>query len=486
MSKLRSKCVILLTIDALRKESLKSYGYHRNTAPNLENLIKNGTTFLNAYANGPDSPSSFSAIFSSTLPFLIGGYSPLPSQKKIFTEILKENGIFTYGIHDNPFLGKRFNYNRGFDIFLEGHISGFTKNHNIIQKKEHIKISLLLHIKKVVNYKNILEKIKNRLIGFNTIRNWIIFKLSGLTNILSPFITFEYNAPLISKKVINFLKEFDGNLFLFAHFMDVHNPYNPPKRNLLRFREKDINLRERDLLCSKIFLNFKKYKIDAKILNNLIDLYDGEINFVDKYLLKIFKAINSRFKNNCLIIITSDHGEAFYEHELLHHTGNIFDEILKVPFFMIDLGKKHIVRYIEEQVQLIDIAPTILDYFGLEIPKFFRGMSLLPLLEGKSIKRDEFIIAEAYQKNGEIRRNEKDGFKLISIRKHNWKYIFDEELNKEYIFDLKSDPYERINLLKENDSMLRKFRNVLGQHLLKIFDSTEKSKILDIIHKIDK
>ncbi|MFX1256690.1 MAG: sulfatase-like hydrolase/transferase [Promethearchaeota archaeon] len=485
MRKSKSKYVILLTIDALRKESLKSYDYHRNTAPNLEKFVKNGTIFLNAYANGPDSPSSFSAIFTSTLPFLNGGYSPLPSQKKTFPEILKKRGIFTYCIHDNPFLGKRFNYNRGFNIFLEGHENKLTKKHNITQKKEFTKFSLLLQIKKFINYKNILEKIKNLLFGFDNIRNWIIYTLSGLTNKLFSLITFEFNAPLISRKIINFFKKFDGNLFLFAHFMDVHNPYNPPKKNLLKFRKKNINVRERDLLCNKIFLNFRKYKIDTKILNILIDLYDGGINFVDKYLLKIFKTIKAKLKDNCLIIITSDHGEAFYEHELLHHTGNIYDEILKVPLFMIDLGKKNSIKFSEEPVQLIDLAPTILDYFGLEIPKYFQGISLLPLLKGNSINREEFIIAEAYQKNGEIRRNENDGFKLISIRKNNWKYIFNEEINKEYIFDLKSDPYEKTNLLKEKESILTTFRNFLRQHLRQIIDSTEKSKILDVIHKIE-
>ncbi|MHA1318127.1 MAG: sulfatase-like hydrolase/transferase [Candidatus Heimdallarchaeaceae archaeon] len=67
------KIVFLITIDALRADHLKSYGYHRNTAPNLEKFVQLGTKFQNAFTNGPATPSSFSTIFTSTLPFLNGG-----------------------------------------------------------------------------------------------------------------------------------------------------------------------------------------------------------------------------------------------------------------------------------------------------------------------------------------------------------------------------------------------------------------------------
>ncbi len=114
------KIVIFITIDALRPDHLNSYGYHRNTAPHLDNFIRYGTKFTNAYTNGPATPSSFSAIFSSILPYLNGGYSPLPLEKIIFPQMLQENRIHTIGIHSNPNLGKFFNYGRGFDIFLDG------------------------------------------------------------------------------------------------------------------------------------------------------------------------------------------------------------------------------------------------------------------------------------------------------------------------------------------------------------------------------
>ena len=92
-----AKSVILITIDALRKDHLKSYNYLRNTAPNLEKFVSDGVTFLNAFSNGPESPSSFSTIFSSVYPYLNGGYTPLPAQKTIFPEILMKTKDFKGG-----------------------------------------------------------------------------------------------------------------------------------------------------------------------------------------------------------------------------------------------------------------------------------------------------------------------------------------------------------------------------------------------------
>ena len=115
----KRKLVILLTIDCLRPDHLRINKYHRNTAPNLEKFVKNGVSFSNAIANGPETSSSFSSIFTSILPYLNGDFSPLPNQKITFPQVLNENKIICYGIHSNPNLGRFFNYHRGFDIFLD-------------------------------------------------------------------------------------------------------------------------------------------------------------------------------------------------------------------------------------------------------------------------------------------------------------------------------------------------------------------------------
>ena len=189
-----NKTVFLITIDALRPDHLQSYGYHRNTAPHLEKFVRNGTIFLNAITNGPETPSSFSSIFTSILPLLNGGYSPLPSQKLIFPQILKDNKIFTYGIHSNPNLGRLFNYNRGFDIFLDG-------ERYKVQSKNITTIRLInYYLRKVLNFRTFFLKISYRFKGFIKIRSLLRKKIPNLTDILLPFAPIAYNAIYLVKK----------------------------------------------------------------------------------------------------------------------------------------------------------------------------------------------------------------------------------------------------------------------------------------------
>lgn len=322
------KTVILITVDALRPDHLNPYGYYRKTSPNLDKFTKQGTIFLNALANGLETPSSFSNIFTSLLPYLDGGYSPLPSQKITFPENLKENNIFTYGIHSNPHLGRFFNYNRGFDIFLDGerYITREDK-----PQKLNLKELFSFYVKFFLNYKDFLRKLIYHLKGFNKIKYWLRKKNPILTDILLPFTPMAYNVPYIVNKLTPFLNEFNGSLFLWVHFMDVHSPFNPPSENLLKFRKLDIPLNLRDFYNKEIRLHHKKYKITPKALNDIMDLYDGSINFLDEYLIKLFKVIIQKLKNKCLVIVTADHGESFYEHNTLGHQGNIYNEVYVPP-----------------------------------------------------------------------------------------------------------------------------------------------------------
>lgn len=464
------KAVILITIDALRADHLKSYGYHRNTAPNLEKFAEDSTIFLNAITNGPETPTSFSSIFTSILPFLDGGYSPLPPQKISMPQLLKEYGIYTYSIHSNPNLGRYFNYDRAFDVFLDG--ERYKK-----QSTDNIKELLSFYVKKILDYNNIMNRLMYRLRGFNKIKSWLRKKIPILTDILLPFTPIAYNAPYIVNKLISFLNTPKNSFFIWAHFMDVHSPYNPPTRNVLNFREKDFNITEREFLTNKVYPRAKGVKITSKMVEDLKILYDSEIHFVDEYLEKLFKVIENQIKKKCLIIITSDHGESFYEHGLFGHQGTVYDEVLKVPLIIAEIGKKSKKSQISNTVQLIDIAPTILDYFGIEIPETFQGTSLLPLIRGELFKQKKIVISECYQKNGIMKRNRHNGFILLAIRKQEWKYIFDEEKKTEFLFNIDEDPQEKNNLIKRNFEKLAEFHVIRDYHLNKtnsLFEETSK------------
>lgn len=479
----KKKSVILLTIDALRKDHLSSYAYSKLTDPFLSKFTKRGSVFLDAYTNGPATPSSFSAIFTSILPFLDGGYSPLPSSKISFPEILSNHDVFTAGIHSNPNLTKFHNYGRGFDIFLDGMKYHIKDNEN---KKFNFKQIVSKNFNKIFNLRKITNNLLFKLKGFNKIKDVIRKRLPFLTEIILPVTDASYNAPYLADKLLSFLNKQDAPLFIWTHFMDIHSPYNPPAKNVEKLRGEDFSIVERNELIREIYGNTGKYEITHDLIEKLSILYDAQINYVDEYLGKILGFIHKKYKKDCLIIITADHGESFYEHRLFGHQGSVYNELIEIPFIIIEKNENKTNKIIKTPIQLIDIAPTILDYFNIPIPDEFQGKSLIPLLRGK---KDQFpsnrvIISECYQKQRRMKRNHKEGYILLAIIRGKWKYIYDEELEKEMIFNLEDDPEEKYDVANEYKDVLDEFRFIKKNHLKNAKQSKEKIKISKAIKSI--
>jgi arylsulfatase A-like enzyme len=267
--------------------------------------------------------------------------------------------------------------------------------------------------------------------------------------------------------------------------MDVHSPYNPPSKNVRNIIGSDMDIKQRNFLNNEIWDNPQNYTISGTILENIKILYDAEVNYVDSFLNQIFSIIRNKFKNDCLVIITADHGESFYEHGSFFHQGTIYDELLKIPLFIIEIGKNHLVKSAESIVQLIDIAPTILDYYDISIPESFQGKSLLPLLKRDFLDRDACVISETYQKDGIMKRDGETGYKLISIRSDEWKYIYNEQFDEELLFHLKSDPEEKVNLITKEKVKLAQLRRIRDSHFAEITAVDEFSKISKAISQID-
>ena len=110
------KC-ILITIDCLRADHLSCYGYERKTAPFINHIADHGIRFVNAFANGPNTPPAFRAILASGYCFEFILKEPLAPETPLISEILYERGIKTAAIHSNPFLSAFYGYNRGWNYF---------------------------------------------------------------------------------------------------------------------------------------------------------------------------------------------------------------------------------------------------------------------------------------------------------------------------------------------------------------------------------
>jgi choline-sulfatase len=119
--------VLFIVIDALRQDHLGCFGYRRNTSPNINELAKEGILFKHAYSHAPWTKPSVASLFSSLPPnkhMAINKNDILPDEIPVIAEILKNEGYHTFCfVGGNKFIGKRFNFHQGFDIYRNSRIN---------------------------------------------------------------------------------------------------------------------------------------------------------------------------------------------------------------------------------------------------------------------------------------------------------------------------------------------------------------------------
>lgn len=162
--------------------------------------------------------------------------------------------------------------------------------------------------------------------------------------------------------------------------------------------------------------------------------YLGEVEGVDRQLGRLLDFLDSHsLTNRTTIILTADHGEAFGEHNKQFHATTLYEELLHVPLLVRIPGVAP--RRIDVPVSLVDIAPTILDGYGLPTPGGFMGQSLVPLLRAnKPLPLGRPLVAES------------DRGHRAMIFPDNVKIIADDKLHTVEVFDLGRDPGELENL----------------------------------------
>jgi len=406
--------ILLITIDALRRDHLGCYGYNRNTSPNIDALANRGMQFTEAISNGGFTASSFPAIMASALPPLekFGGKTILENNITI-AEIFKETGYHTAAFHCNPLLSHFYGYQKGFDTFDDS-----------FQRLNRWRVRMWI-------------RRKAHLLGRSMARVVHIVSL-----IMQPLLSRALPRPIISAeeitgKSLQWLGSTPDNFFLWLHYMDVHEPYLPTKKYLRRFSGKPVKSKRMMSLSEKMYK--QPGKMSAEDTKTLIDLYDADINYTDEKIGILLEKMGDRLKNT-IVVITADHGDEFGEHGGFGHR-TLYDNLLRVPLIVAGPGINMGIM-VKGQAGLIDLSPTILEMVGIKKPGTFLGKSLWPSICSGQVVGEEGVISTVV--NDRLRQ------RRISYRMPEWKYIRNELLSggflSEEIYFLANDRGETNNL----------------------------------------
>jgi arylsulfatase A-like enzyme len=119
------------------------------------------------------------------------------------------------------------------------------------------------------------------------------------------------------------------------------------------------------------------------------ELYDAEVTYCDHWVGELLGALdNLALTDRTVVILTADHGEAFWEHANLGHGWGFIDAILRVPLFIAFSDRRAAGSIVDEPVRHLDIMPTVLELAGAGAPENIRGESVLEFVEPREDKRE--------------------------------------------------------------------------------------------------
>jgi len=231
--------------------------------------------------------------------------------------------------------------------------------------------------------------------------------------------------------------------FLFLHGYDVHGQYPlaESKRSTLNYSgaldgsiEEQAGLREKGLANierpgAPAHLQGELNETDATYLE---EIYDLKVRDADERLGSFLTQIKTMgLYEQSIIIVFSDHGDEFMEHNGLDHGATLYQEQLHVVS-MIRFPSYGRRQDIHAPVRTIDLFPTVFDAIGLDGPARVDGVSLLPLLRGKPLKLD--VYAESDYRLFVHQRMSREG-------EH--KLILDLLDGKRELYNLTTDPGEQ-------------------------------------------
>ncbi len=358
------KHIFLYVLDSLRADHLSCYGYKKNTTPNIDNLAADGVMFKNSFTPSTWTRPVAASLLTGLYPEVIKlqtRFDMFPSFVNSLPEILQKEGFKTSAFTAMGNVSSETGFDKGFDNFI-----------NLYNEPS---ICALRDKSNALSYKNKRE-------------------------VTMP------TAEDINRFIFPWLEDYVAcNSFSFIWAIDTHSPFILPNND----DKKRPSVKRGE-----------GYKYSQKNKELIVEQYDKVISYADDCIgLLVQKLKNLKIYEDSMIIITSDHGEAFNEHGFFSH-GNIpYDELINVPLIIKFPDYIRIRRgeNISELVQLIDLFSTILSVADIKYnTKYIQSKDLLLLIEGKVKALHRYVYSET-QSLPFLKKH-------FSVRSQYWKYMY--------------------------------------------------------------
>jgi len=424
--------LILITIDTLRPDTLDCYPEQdslRMGTPNIGRIADEGVVFENYWACAPWTVPSVGSMLSGLPPDAHGAAddesSVLAPGCTTIAEILKENGYTTGGVVVNYLLSPGTGMEQGFDYYDETYLIHQNSRRLLFQR--------------------LIDRIR---------LYWPDVFAPSINNYL------ERDAIARSRE---YIREHAGErFFLWIHLFAPHMPWFPPGEYRTRAEEVfDTEVVLRDVSRQNNMKSGMTY-VTQEVLHQARALYAAEVTFTDDNVGEIIEEMEIQdIMDGSVMVITADHGEEFYDHDRVAHAHTLYPELLHIPL---------IVRYpavvpegarIDEDVSMINLAPSILDLLGVEPaldnqPAEFFGRSFAPLIFNEEVTD----LPVFFETPLLFDRNQK------GVLYNGYYYLSgDNQVLYPRLYDLTIDPLARYDILPEHPEVVDELEAYLREFI---------------------
>jgi arylsulfatase A-like enzyme len=383
--------VLLITIDTLRRDHCSVYGYAHDTTPSLRRVAEAGARFDLAYAPTSSTAPSHASILTGLYPpahRVVKNGLGLPARNETLAETLGARGYQTAAIVSSFVLDAKFGFAQGFSQYQDDFEATTASA---------------------------------------AVETWEGHAVEA---------GFDRRADATTRRAIRWLwedRDRERPFFLFVHYFDPHAPYEAPGAFAHRFPPPDPAAAE----GVRASLAFRE----------AVQNYDGEIAFTDREIGRLLEALERLgLSEDTLVVITADHGEGLMDHRSMKHGLDLYEEVVRVPLLFRWTGRIPAGRVLDRPVELVDLAPTILDLIGVERPGAFQGRSLAASLRGEGpLDPDRPIYLQRRHFDAEYADGIYVKGRQFGIRWGHWKYIDASDQGRTELYHLATDPQERVD-----------------------------------------
>lgn len=454
---MKRKHIFLIITDQQRYDTIAASGFPHMHTPNLDRLVREGTSFGNCFVTAPSCVPSRASLFNGYYPHVTGILKNGQPWQNTWVDSLAQSGYHCVNVgkmHTLPYDAKAGFHERfvaeNKDRFYEGRWFADEWDKALVARGQ-IKPSRAAY-RELPDYKE---------------------RLGAYEWTLPP----ESHADFFLGGLAQWWLETrpqPESLFMQIGFLGPHPPYDPVPSYAQRYLDNP-NLPVPDPVPPDLddlpaFLKTKRQH-DSKVdhdavlwslnptqtqLHRLRAYYYANVSMIDEAVGKLVKTLEDKgYLDDSLIIFTSDHGEALGEHGLIQK-WSMYDNVTRVPAIFWAPGDVKAGHHETGLCQLFDLGATILDWAGVPQPADSQARSLLPALTGQPWEARDYVYAE---QAGDVALT---GARLFSmVRDTRFKLVHILGSDEGQLFDLQADPQEQHNLWSHPEHQAERQRLLL-------------------------